>query len=180
MVSDCSTAFAVSGLVSSDKKYFPQCSQVQYSLFPFSAQVAAFASTFVSLWLAEITVSDCSTALAVSRLASSDKKYFPQCSQVQYSLLPLSEQVASFASVFFNVCDAETKSAWSPKSLFFKEDLQLREMVCKLVQLTNAIAPMLVTLSGIVMSVKLVQLSNAESPMLVTLLGIVMLVKPQA
>ena len=156
-VSESSTALAVSGLASSDKKYFLQCSQVQYSLFPFSAQVAAFASTFVSLWLAGMMVSDCSTALAVSRLASSDKKYFPQCSQVQYSLLPLSEQVASFASVFFNVCDAETKSAWSPKSLFFKEDLQLREMVCKLMQLTNALAPMLVTLSGIVMLVKLLQ-----------------------
>ena len=104
-VSDNSTALAVSGLVSSDKKYFLQCSQVQYSLFPSSEQVAAFASTFVSLWLAGITVSESSTALAVSGLVSSDKKYFPQCSQVQYSLLPLSVQVASFASVFFNVCD---------------------------------------------------------------------------
>ena len=105
MVSDCSTALAVSGLVSSDKKYFLQCSQVQYSLFPFSVQVAAFASTFVSLWLAGITVSDNSTALAVSGLVSSDKKYFLQCSQVQYSLFPSLEQVAAFASVFFNVCD---------------------------------------------------------------------------
>ena len=104
MVSDNSTAFAVSGLVSSDKKYFLQCSQVQYSLLPFSAQVTAFASTFVSLWLAGITVSDCSTALAVSGLVSSDKKYFPQCSQVQYSLLPLSVQVASFASVLVKRC----------------------------------------------------------------------------
>ena len=50
-------------------------------------------------------VSDCSTAVAVSGLASSDKKYFPQCSQVQYSLFPSSEQVAAFASVLFNVCD---------------------------------------------------------------------------
>ena len=105
MVSESSTALAVSGLVSSDKKYFPQCSQVQYALFPFSAQVASFASTFVSLWLAGITVSESSTALAVSGLVSSDKKYFPQCSQVQYSLLPSSEQVAALASVFFNVCD---------------------------------------------------------------------------
>ena len=79
-------------------------------------------------------VSDCSTALAVSGLVSSDKKYFLQCSQVQYSLLPFSVQVAAFASVFFNVCDAETKSAWSPKSLFFNVDLQLREMVVKLLQ----------------------------------------------
>ena len=102
-VSDCSTALAVSELESSDKKYFPQCSQVQYALFPFSAQVASFASTFVSLWLAGITVSESSTALAVSGLVSSDKKYFPQCSQVQYSLLPLSEQVASFASTFVNL-----------------------------------------------------------------------------
>ena len=44
-------------------------------------------------------------ALAVSGLVSSDKKYFLQCSQVQYSLLPSSVQVAAFASVFFNVCD---------------------------------------------------------------------------
>ena len=138
MVSDCSTALAVSGLVSSDKKYFPQCSQVQYSLFPSSVQVTAFASTFVSLWLAGMMVSDCSTALAVSGLASSDKKYFPQCSQVQYALLPSSVQVADFASVFFNVCNAETKFAWSPKLLFFKEDLQLREMVFKLLQPLNA------------------------------------------
>ena len=102
-VSESSTAFAVAGLVSSDKKYFLQCSQVQYSLFPSSVQVAAFASTFVSLWLAGITVSESSTALAVSGLASSDKKYFPQCSQVQYSLLPLSEQVASFAFTFVSL-----------------------------------------------------------------------------
>ena len=104
MVSDCSTALAVSGLVSSDKKYFLQCSQVQYSLLPFSEQVAALASTFVSLWLAGITVSESSTALAVSGLASSDKKYFPQCSQVQYALLPSSVQVASFASVLVKIC----------------------------------------------------------------------------
>ena len=104
-VSDCSTAFAVAGLVSSDKKYFPQCSQVQYSLLPSSVQVASFASTFVSLWLAGITVSDNSTALAVSGLVSSDKKYFLQCSQVQYSLFPLSVQVAAFVAVFFNVCN---------------------------------------------------------------------------
>ena len=80
-------------------------------------------------------VSESSTAVAVSELVSSDKKYFPQCSQVQYSLLPFSVQVAAFASVFFNVCDAETKSACSPKSLLFKEDLQLKEMVFKLLQL---------------------------------------------
>ena len=159
--SDNSTAFAVSGLVSSDKKYFPQCSQVQYALFPFSAQVASFASTFVSLWLAGITVSACSTALAVSGLVSFDKKYFLQCSQVQYSLFPFSVQVAALTSVFFNVCDAETKSAWSPKSLFFKEDLQLREMAFKLLQFLNAPSPMLVTLSGIVMLVKLLQYLNA-------------------
>ena len=133
-VSESSTALAVSELESSDKKYFPQCSQVQYSLFPLSKQVASLASTFVSLWLAGITVSDCSTALAVSGLVSSDKKYFLQYSQVQYALLPSSEQVAALASVFFNVCDAETKSACSPKSLFFKEDLQLREMVVKFLQ----------------------------------------------
>ena len=58
MVSDCSTALAVSGLVSSDKKYFLQCSQVQYSLLPASVQVADFAATFISLWLAGITVSE--------------------------------------------------------------------------------------------------------------------------
>ena len=51
-------------------------------------------------------VSESSTALAVSGLVSSDKKYFPQCSQVQYSLFPSSVQVAAFASVLFNVCDA--------------------------------------------------------------------------
>ena len=50
-------------------------------------------------------VSDCSTAFAVSGLVSSDKKYFPQCSQVQYSLLPFLVQVAASVSVFFNVCD---------------------------------------------------------------------------
>ena len=121
--------------------------------------------------------SDCSTALAVSELVSSDKKYFPQCSQVQYSLFPSSEQVAALASVFFNVCDAETKSAWSPKLLLFKEDLQLREMVFKFLQLSNADSPMLVTLSGIVMMVKLLQSLNVLFPMLVTLFGIVMLVK---
>ena len=104
MVSESSTALAVAGLVSSDKKYFPQCSQVQYALFPFSAQVTAFASTFVSLWLAGMINSDCSTAFAVSGLVSSDKKYFPQCSQVQYSLLPLSEQVAAFAAVLVKAC----------------------------------------------------------------------------
>ena len=49
MVSESSTALAVAGLVSSDKKYFPQCSQVQYSLFPFSVQVAAFASVLVKV-----------------------------------------------------------------------------------------------------------------------------------
>ena len=102
-VSESSTAFAVAGLVSSDKKYFLQCSQVQYSLFPSSVQVAAFASTFVSLWLAGITVSACSTALAVSGLVSSDKKYFLQCSQVQYALFPSSVQVASFASTFVSL-----------------------------------------------------------------------------
>ena len=101
--------------------------------------------------------SDCSTALAVSGLASSDKKYFPQCSQVQYALLPFSVQVAAFASFFFNVCNAETKFACLPKLLFFKEDLQLREMVCKLLQSLNTEFPMLVTLSGIVMLVKLLQ-----------------------
>ena len=156
-VSESSTALAVSGLVSSDKKYFPQCSQVQYSMFPSSAQVTAFASTFVSLWLAEITVSESSTALAVSGLISSDKKYFPQCSQVQYSMFPSSAQVAAFAAVFFNVCDAETKFAWLLKLLFFNVDLQLREMVFKLLQLSNAQFPMLVTPSGIVMLVKLLQ-----------------------
>ena len=104
MVSESSTALAVSGLVSSDKKYFLQCSQVQYSLLPSSEQVASFASTFVSLWLAGITVSDNSIALAVSGLVSSDKKYFPQCSQVQYSLFPLSEQVAAFAAVLVKRC----------------------------------------------------------------------------
>ena len=104
MVSESSTALAVSGLVSSDKKYFPQCSQVQYSLLPSLVQVAALASTFVSLWLAGITVSDCSTALAVSGLVSSDKKYFPQCSQVQYSLFPSSVQVAAFAAVLIRAC----------------------------------------------------------------------------
>ena len=158
MVSDCSTALAVSGLASSDKKYFLQCSQVQYSLLPSLVQVASFASTFVSLWLAGITVSDCSTALAVSGLVSSDKKYFPQCSQVQCSMFPSSVQVAALASVFFNVCDAETKSDWSPKLLFFKEDLQLREMDFKLLQLSNAVGSMFLTLSGIVMLVKPVHL----------------------
>ena len=69
---------------------------------------------------------------------------------------------AALASVFFNVCDAqETEFTCSPKSLLFKEDLQLREMVFKLVQLSNAAAPMFVTLSGIVMLVKLLQLQNA-------------------
>ena len=103
MVSDCSTALAVSGLVSSDKKYFLQCSQVQYSLLPSLVQVAALASTFVSLWLAEMINSDCSTALAVSGLVSSDKKYFPQCSQVQYSLFPSSVQVGALASTFVSL-----------------------------------------------------------------------------
>ena len=103
-VSACSTALAVFGLVSSDKKYFPQCSQVQYSLFPSSVQVTAFASTFVSLWLAGMINSDCSTALAVSGLASSDKKYFLQCSQVQYALFPSSVQVAVFAAVLVKRC----------------------------------------------------------------------------
>ena len=56
-------------------------------------------------------------------------------------------------------------------------DLQLREMVVKLVQLSNAYFPMLVILLGIVMLVKLLQPKNAPSPMLVTLLGIVRLVK---
>ena len=65
-----------------------------------------------------------------------------------------------------------------PKSLLFKEDLQLREMVVKLLQSSNAEFPILVTPSGIVMLVKLVQFLNADSPMLVTLSGIVMLVKP--
>ena len=104
MVSESSTALAVSGLESSDKKYFPQCSQVQYALFPSSVQVGALASTFVNLWLAGMINSDCSTALAVSGLASSDKKYFPQCSQVQYSLLPSSVQVAAFAAVLVKRC----------------------------------------------------------------------------
>ena len=103
-VSDCSTALAVSGLESSDKKYFPQCSQVQYALFPSSVQVASFASTFVSLWLAGMINSDCSTAFAVSGLVSSDKKYFPQCSQVQYSLFPSSVQVLALASVLVKRC----------------------------------------------------------------------------
>ena len=120
--------------------------------------------------------SDCSTALAVSGLASSDKKYFPQCSQVQYSLFPLSVQVAAFAAVFFKICDAETKFACSPKSLFFKEDLQLREIVFKRLQSLNTFPPMLVTLSGIEMLGKIRHFSNAESPILMTLSGIVMLV----
>ena len=50
-------------------------------------------------------VSESSTALAVSGLVSFDKKYFLQCSQVQYSLFPFSVQVTALASVFFNVCD---------------------------------------------------------------------------
>ena len=120
--------------------------------------------------------SDCSTALAVSGLASSDKKYFPQCSQVQYSLLPFSVQVTALAAVFFKICDAETKFACSPKSLFFKEDLQLREIVFKRLQSLNTFPPMLVTLSGIEMLVKIRHSSNAESPILMTLSGIVMLV----
>ena len=53
---------------------------------------------------AGITVSDCSTALAVSGLVSSDKKYFPQCSQVQYSLFPSSVQVGALAAVLVKVC----------------------------------------------------------------------------
>ena len=64
-----------------------------------------------------------------------------------------------------------------PKSLLFKEDLQLREMVVKLLQALNADSPMVVTLSGIVMLVKSQQSENAYAPMLVTLSGIVMLVK---
>ena len=104
MVSESSTALAVSGLESSDKKYFPQCSQVQYALFPSSVQVGAFSSfTFVSLWLAGMINSDCSTALAVSGLVSSDKKYFPQCLQVQYSLFPFSVQDA-LAAVLVKRC----------------------------------------------------------------------------
>ena len=105
IVSESSTALAVSGLVSSDKKYFPQCSQVQYSLLPLSEQVASFASTFVSLWLAGMINSDCSTALAVSGLVSFDKKYFLQCSQVQYSLFPFSVQVTALAAVLVKICD---------------------------------------------------------------------------
>ena len=50
-------------------------------------------------------------------------------------------------------------------------------MLVNLLQPLNAYAPMLVTLSGIVMLVKLVQLANAYAPILVTLLGIVMLTK---
>ena len=92
-------------------------------------------------------------------------------------MFPSSVQVAAFAAVFFNVCDTETKFACPPKSLFFKEDLQLREMVCKLVHFSNTAYPMLVTLSGIVMPVKLLHSENVYSPMLVTLSGIVMLVK---
>ena len=43
--------------------------------------------------------------------------------------------------------------------------------------LRNALCPMLVTLSGIVMLARLLQLENASSPMLVTLFGIVILVR---
>jgi hypothetical protein len=47
----------------------------------------------------------------------------------------------------------------------------------RLVQLLNALSPILVTLLGIIMLARLVQLLNAPIPMLVTLLGIVMLVR---
>ena len=43
----------------------------------------------------------------------------------------------------------------------------------RLVQPQNAPAPILVTLSGIVIALRLLQLENAASPILVTLLGIV-------
>ena len=38
-----------SGFVSSDKKYFPQCLQVQCSMFPSSVQVSVFAAVFVKV-----------------------------------------------------------------------------------------------------------------------------------
>ena len=51
-------------------------------------------------------------------------------------------------------------------------------MLVKLLQPENALAPMLVTLEGIVMLLKPAQPENALAPMLVTLEGIVMLIKP--
>ena len=46
----------------------------------------------------------------------------------------------------------------------------------KLLQLLNALSPIVVTLSGIIISVKLIQESNALSPIVVTPLGNVILV----
>ena len=46
-------------------------------------------------------------------------------------------------------------------------------MLVRLVQVPNALLPILVTLLGIIMLVRLVQPSNAAIPILVTLLGIV-------
>jgi hypothetical protein len=43
----------------------------------------------------------------------------------------------------------------------------------------KALAPMVVTLFGIVKEVKPVQLKNADSPMVVTLLGMVTVVTPE-
>lgn len=51
-------------------------------------------------------------------------------------------------------------------------------MLVRLVQISKAQLPMLVTLLGIVMLVRPVQRQKAPSPMLVTLLGIIMLVRP--
>ena len=51
------------------------------------------------------------------------------------------------------------------------------ETSVRLPQPENALSPMAVTLSGMVMLLSLVQSSNARSPMVVTLSGILMLLR---
>ena len=89
-------SFSISVVPFSSEKNLLQMEQVQYSLLPSSVQVAAFASVLVRLWpLASMT----QLSFPISVVPFSSEKNLPQTEQVQYSLLPSSVQVGSFASV---------------------------------------------------------------------------------
>ena len=77
----------------------------QYSMFPFSATLAALASTLSSVCpLALITVS----ARLISFVHSSSLKILLHLLHVQYAMFPFSVHVASLASVLTRVCFANS------------------------------------------------------------------------
>ena len=83
---------------------FPHVPQVQYSMFPASVQVAAFASVLLKSWPAATTVS----SWLISCVPSLSLNSFPHVPQVQYAMFPASVQVAAFASVLLKSWPAAT------------------------------------------------------------------------